>query len=443
MRIHPLKIIIALLLITLTFAASVETGARLTASARPSQMPFRPQATATQATTATATDKQSEPQPQSISASIDELRATNHAVDGAMDTRIPPATRRLMTVLKHQLRALVIEVLKHPTAPDQSAYELKQQVIDRLKQQGATVALPPFPKFWNAEAEKIISYGYIDEIAFKRPGGHPDLLAVTTALAINCGEDISFYLFRQNREGYQFILALEANGYEEVSGAQSSFDYSISPADKTGKFFVVAADVNAWCTSRWQMLRYKVLRVGATPEEPEIIVKAGHGILIDKEPIFRLTTTSDGFKFTFWHEQSLDGGIQERHHVLNYSLRGNNVRRIAPLALRPEDFLDEWIHLPWDEAAQWAEPAKLTEIKAWHKRLQSGNELCCSELNSVRAYPSLPNRWQVAMSTDNEQADKLPPQLFFKISRKGDAFFIEDISISEDKTCTGRDTLSH
>ena len=441
MRIHQLKIIIALLLITLTFAARVETSARLTASASPSQMPFRPQTAATKATTATATDKQSEPQPQSIS--IDELRATNHAVDGAMDTRIPPATRHLMTVLKRQLRTLVIEVLKHPTAPDQSAHELKRQVIDRLKQQGATVASPPFPKFWNAEAEKIISYGYIDEIEFKRPGGHPDLLAVATTLAINCGEDTSLYLFRQNREGYQLILALEANGYEEVSGAQSSFDYSISPTDKTGKFFVVAADVNAWCTSRWQMLRYKVLRVGATPEEPEIIVKAEHGILIDKEPIFRLTTTSDGFKFTFWHEQSLDGGIQKRHHVLNYCLKGNNLKRIAPLALRPEDFLDEWIRLPWDEAAQWAEASKLAELRTWHERLQSDDERCCSELNSVRSYPSLPQRWQVAVSADGERADKPPPQLFFKISRKGDAFFIEDISTSEDKTCTGRDTLSH
>jgi len=41
--------------------------------------------------------------------------------------------------------------------------------------------------------------------------------------------------------------------------------------------------------------------------------------------------------------QGLDDSIMTRLHVQKYEVNGDRVTRVPPLALAPEDFLDEWV----------------------------------------------------------------------------------------------------
>jgi len=76
--------------------------------------------------------------------------------------------------------------------------------------------------------------------------------------------------------------------------------------------------------------------------------------------------TVSGELVTIYHAtQSLDPGILVREHVMRYAVRGDLVRRVPPLATRPEDFLDEWVRLPWDEAARWTDPEARERGRRW------------------------------------------------------------------------------
>jgi hypothetical protein len=375
-----------------------------------------------------------------IAATVAEMKQMNRQIPEAEDYLVPERMRGLLTTLKHQLRDIIIARVKASESAGQKPAQLRADVLATLA--GYNVAVGE-PEAWKNESDKDnpIIYGYVLDLEIERPRLHPDLLVATTTLALPYGNDTSLYVFKRKPGGYELAFALEANGYETILGAQSAFAYSISPPDASGSFFVVAADVNPWPTSRWQGLRYKVMRLGASPYEPQFMLRAEHGVLIDRDPIFELTTTADGFKLTFWEEQHLDDGIMVREYVLNYMLQGDRVKRVAPLAVKPEDFLDEWIHLPWSEAAEWVEPSARDEMQNWHERLHADNPSCCSELDEVCACQPQPRTWQVVVSFADKLADKLPPQVFVKIARKRDAYFIEKIGTSKDEKCAGKNLL--
>lgn len=381
------------------------------------------------------------PQTSAIAETVQAIKAMNQEVDGYMDVRVPSATRPLLTRLKHQLRDLIANTINTQEAQNDTPPQLRSRVLAALKQKGVELSDPPFSEIWKPEEAVIVSYGHLTELEIEQPDRHPELLVVITTLAINCGHDNSFYVFKRNENQWAMILALEANGYEDVSGAQNGFDYAISPANEAGDYFIVAADVNAWCSSRWQMLRYKILRIGASPYEPNVVLSATHGILTDREPPFKLRATTNGFQLDFWEGQSLDAGIQERAYILRYSVDGDRVIRIAPLASRPEDFLDEWIKLPWEEAVRWVDAPNREAMQRWHQRLQytyTEETYYYRDFSFTQPCSEKKNTWQIGLNIDSkERADVLPAELYFTIRRKHGTFYLHDINEVRPPGCPG------
>jgi hypothetical protein len=381
------------------------------------------------------------PQTRSIAETVQAIKAMNQEVDGCMDVGVPFTTGLLLTRLKHQLRDLIAETINTRAAQHETPAQLQSRVLSSLKQAGVELSDPPFSEIWKPEDEAIVSYGYIPEIVIEQPAHHPELLAVKTSLAINSGGDTSLYIFKRRENQWVMVLALEKNGYAEVSGAQNGFDYAISPADESGNYFIVAADVNAWPTSRWQMLRYKVLRIGASPYEPNLVFSAEHNIFRNYEPIFKLTATANRFRFDFWGLQSLDGGILDRAYILSYSVTGDRVTRIAPLASRPEDFLDEWINLSWEEAAGWVDAPNREAMQRWHQRLQytyTGDTYYYRDFAFIQPCGEQKNTWQIGLNIDSkERADVLPAELYFTIVRAHGTFYLHDINEARQPGCPG------
>jgi hypothetical protein len=158
----------------------------------------------------------------------------------------------------------------------------------------------------------------------------------------------------------------------------------------------------------------------------------------------RLAVGEHGFTLANVGIQSLDAGILERLDVHRYSVIGDRVTRVPPIAVIPQDFVDEWIRLPWEEARRWSIPSVVDQLESWHSRLQRGTDNdyrkldYYSQFEFVQPCNQPPTKWQIGISIDSEtRQDKLPPELFFSVAKNNDAFSMTDIAPKRAPGCPG------
>jgi hypothetical protein len=238
----------------------------------------------------------------------------------ARDPRIPQAVKPLFTTLKHQLRDLIARTINDQTIHWKTPNDLASHVISSLKKRGIVVGgSKDEPAALEEEEGWQYSYDDIRRISIKAVNNHADLLVAMTTLWVMCGEDTSFYLFRRTKDEWRLILAQEALDYDEISGAQAELNYAISPSDNQGDFFVATANINPWCTSNWQSLRYRVVRPGRTPYEPEVLLKKTDTIYIGVDPpLFKLSAEQTQLRLDFHGDWSTNLGISHQfaeYHV--------------------------------------------------------------------------------------------------------------------------------
>jgi hypothetical protein len=252
------------------------------------------------------------------------------------DANIPPAAKPLLTTLKHQLRDLIGEILASEGG-DASAQQIEARVIEELRRSGIDVREPLCHVYDPNEVDKGYDYGEIYNITVERPDSDlciNNLIGVTTGIGVLCGEDTSLYLFRHEGARWRLILREEANNYNDISGALGEFQYGISYPDEHGDFFVLAANVNPWCTSNWQSLRYVVLRPGPNPDEPRILLSEQRTIYLGDGESYNLKVTGKGFRLTFhsdWIADMFSQGAEvdmddeSSKRIVEYDVDGDRV----------------------------------------------------------------------------------------------------------------------
>ncbi len=220
------------------------------------------------------------------------------------DTNIPQTAKLLLTSLKHQLRDLMTNLL-HDEERDASTQQLIATVIGDLRLSGVTVkervCITGDDPYING-----YDWGEIDGIDVRRPRSCSDLIAVTTTIGIPYGKDASLYLFEYEDRDWKLILADEANDYDSILGAQSSFEFGVSWPDERGSFFVVTASVNPWHTSNWQGITYRVLRPGTSAYQPRVLFSRKQSIWLGDEPPYRLEVGDAEFSLSFHDEKYLE-----------------------------------------------------------------------------------------------------------------------------------------
>jgi hypothetical protein len=288
------------------------------------------------------------------------------------------------------------------------------------------------------------NFGYVDEIEVRQPTRHTDHLAVVTAISIPCGSDSSLSLYRRVGPAWELSMIVASNGYTDVSGAQGSLQFAVSPPPAEGNWFVLTVDVNPWCSSNWQSLRYKVMRLGKTPSLPQMLFKEETGIYIGGHQPYKLTVHQKGFTIRNVASQLLDASLWTRVHMNKYEVDGDNVIRTAPLALIPEDFLDEWVAMKWEDASRWVYGSDAEQLQEWHARLaRPGRDDFYTEFDYVQPCPSTPNtpRWQVGWllegSGEKELPEDIPDELFFTIVKREGAFYLEGVATDPPPGCPG------
>lgn len=331
------------------------------------------------------------------------------------DPDIPITIRPLFTELKHGLRDVILQTLNeksfHWTSPD----EITARVLELLQQHDILLKKPYETPYY--------TYDRIYDIHISQPAAHSELLVVTTTLWVMCGSDTSFYLLQRVGRTWQLIAAQEANDYEDITGAQKWLEYAISPPDETGQFFVVTANINPWCSSNWQSLRYKAFRIGTTPYHPTILLQREETIYIVGG--YTLTVQANGFEVIFSgnpSEYEREIGLEHTTdlHMFSYTIEGDWVREFH---LVPEDFLDMWLDLPWEDASKWVNQASLVSVQDWYEQLQDIKGAYWVDYSVVQ--PCNQNQEAIQMGIKLYLDDDHEPdnELFFMLVRE-DAWFM-------------------
>lgn len=331
------------------------------------------------------------------------------------EARVPDEARPLLATLKAQIRELAGRELR--SAPYASPERLQANLLRAVSMESSGL------------------YGDVYGIEVRRPAGHEGLLAVQVTLGIPCGSDSSLYLFERREVSWRLALALESNGYEEIDGALGRFGFGVSPPARDGSFFVVAADVNPWCTSNWQRLRWRAYRLGGDPLRPQPFFEGESGIYLGTESGFELEVAEDGFRLAFTGRQDLDAGLLIRDMIQAFQVSGTEVKRVPPLAAEPRGFLDEWISLPWSDARRWTS-RRVNAAEIWHGRLQERLRGLYSFFESFEVCGKDGSRWQIGLEIEPDPAlHPLPIRLFFTVSQEKDDFRIERIDVRPLEGC--------
>ena len=359
------------------------------------------------------------------------LAATAHqlqAIHPPEERDVPPAARSLMTAWKKELRDFIGRELNAGSYQSATAERIRDHLKSALAREGVPVSRELRP---GTEGP----YGWIADLDVRRPAGHDRLLAVTVTQEISCGEDASLYLFQWEQESWRLAFALESNGYEQVNGALGSFQFGVSPPDKQGGFFIVAADINPWCSSSWQGILYRAYRLGGDPLRPVPFFQESEGIFIYADSA--LSVEADRFRVSFQGYQNLDVRILTRDYVRAFRVTGTKAERIGPLAKEPQGFIDEWIAQPWEIAKRWTIHPERPALKAWHERLRKRLEKFYTEIDQAKTCG--PTRTQSRLYLKPEKGAKpLPSKLYFTVRSQGDDFRMERIDVSVGEGCEGR-----
>lgn len=383
--------------------------------------------------TASAFDNpKTNPQISGISETLKNLKAVKLPSEQRLWGEVPESARTLLTGLKHQLRDLLSDAVISQRGRSSDSKELTATVVKELHRSGIEV------KARNCDQ----AYGCIMQVGFQQPSGYPDLLVATTIVTAYCARDASLYIFERKGANYGLALALESDDYAETTGAQNQLRYAIlAPPEAGARWSVVTTYVEAACVSSsvWRKIRLRVLRPSGIADQPQVLVSENEDAKLPDENGYSLLAGGDTFTLTYGGSIILDGGIDARRHVAKYQVTEGGVTRLPPVALLPQDFVDEWIQLPWSQASLWNKSADSARIQEWHDRIRSAKSAAVySRLDFVQQCGDGASNWQVALAITLAGGVKsLSDDVYFAISKEGDSYFVTDIRSIRPRGCPG------
>ena len=343
--------------------------------------------------------------------------------------RVPGLLRRL----NQDLRDLIVAVLNDPHRDSLADVEM---VYNELRSAGWGDI---YRSRWNA-------YGEISNIDFRwLTDRDPPLLVVDTELWEPCGSDpySTLYVFQKRGRNWELVTTTDADYLPKVGDhPDSGMDYLLSPQDRDGKWFFGVASVFPDCRSNGldvkREVRFKIIRPGASPDNPAVLLDR-HAEIFDKFNVpFEITSNEDTFSISVGKERRLDGELGVS--VFRFNVRGDQASRIAPLGFRPDDFLDEWVRADWSEVTPWTSAAKGADLESWHTKLKN-LAFDSTEIEFVQPCPKQGQEegsWLLGLWIDQQQnRDTHDERLFISISQKMGAYFVDGIGKARPAGCPG------
>ena len=273
-----------------------------------------------------------------IAASLTDLQATAEKLRAQRMS--PPGWRGespLLTEFKHQVRDWVESRMTVDTGDSQSiARELNRMLADAGLVCKAVC---------DDDQDEL---GYLAEIQLDPLAGSRGWLVLSTRVGIACGEDESVYLYERVAGQWLRRFENEQNQYGEDRYKPQDDIEVRSALEAAGRRLVLTRGISSSCASNWQMGYYRLVRLG----KPEPLLDGQHVVFLgDSNSEMRLTADDVFLPFS--------------DNILHFKIEGDRLRRVAPIALNPAAFVDEWRTSTWPEVAEWSDPS----LAPWHARV--------------------------------------------------------------------------
>jgi hypothetical protein len=361
---------------------------------------------------------------------IRELRAIGIPAfeDGYIKGGPPPRVPGLLRQLNKQLKDLIIETLNDAS---RNSIANADEILEKLRAAGWD-EIPDHK--WNA-------YGEIIRIKFDWPlENHPGILIVSTQLWIPCGSndpDAAIYVLQGKARDWKLLIATDADFANATGPLDGEMEYKVSPPDPNGAWYLAIATSPPSCHSPAESARFKVLRVGQSPEEPKTLLVRREVVDQEFDPPFRLRAETNWMAITRGKNRKLDGdrGVA----ISRYEVAEGSVTRIQPLALTPEDFLDEWVQIDWNEAIRWSNESSHAGLRDWHSRL-NGLARDSAEFEGIFSCANqdkADETWLVKLTVDRQLNPSFAEEtLNITLTRRNGDYFVEAINRSRPAGCS-------
>jgi len=216
--------------------------------------------------------------------------------------------------------------------------------------------------------------GFLNDIKIQRQsyGYGDDFLIVQTGLGIVCGFDESAYVYQWQNKHWQLTLKSQQNVYTETS-YKPQWIYSVLVSPSAGRedhrHLVLTLGSNPWCSSNWQTVYYRLWRVSPERSDGKPLLDRQEYNYRGREPPIEGSVGPNDALIEF-QAGSIDfDTVFERPVVRHFQVDGDDVKQIAPIALGPRGFTEEWLTHAWSDSGAWTEASTRDALRKWHQKL--------------------------------------------------------------------------
>jgi len=358
----------------------------------------------------------------SLANQLEKIRHS-HGIDEARDAgpEFTPVKQALREWVEQQLPpapgASMANGAVYNLDPDDLT-ALGARLTQALDDAGLTCGQPESSEYRCGDASHSESErGYLDKVRMTSLDYR--YLLVVTGVGMHCGFDQSAYLYEQRPDHrWHLLISIEQDRYgKDEYQPQHFLSIQTSPADTAWNEpapppLVTALGYSPWCSSNWQSLYTKLWQASRETTTPPALIDRQDSLYMGDVFVAGAHLTNHDLLVQFTGP-SIDGAALVRPHSLRYQIGPNHaVKRVAPVALDPQAFTEEWLTRPWAEASHWLSPsADRTALAKLHAEEQHGYITGEYEGSAKRCRGST-SLWQVAYMQDADQ-DTLPR--YFKV----------------------------
>jgi hypothetical protein len=201
------------------------------------------------------------------------------------------------------------------------------------------------------------------------------------------------------------------------------------------------------CVSNWHALYTRLWRTSRSDSSPKPLIDWADSLYLGGDPAVADASLTGGDLLLEFKSNSVDTGLLIRSVVRHYLIDSNDkLKRIAPVALNPNDFVDEWLTHDWRETSGWTDAAReKAALAQWHRLLHKPDSFISGEFGGnpqrCRRDPTL---WQVSFAFDvgGDKDYRLGQPVYFQVRWMAPyRFTLTRISHRRDANCDRRDDM--
>jgi hypothetical protein len=282
------------------------------------------------------------------------------------------------------------------------------------------------------------------------------LLQVELSFTISCGNDTMLLILQREGARWEEAMRWQAAPYSEVSGAFGDGFFTAILTPQAGQWHLAVIHGHPWCTSRFSGFSIDILAPTSDSNRPRVIWHTDRGysrgdylerLKVLGPDTFEFRNNADAMEF------GPEGIAFERTVVYRYRLTGNKVTRLEPIATNGRGFVEEWLTMPWDEAAAQSAPEALASLRPLHLLHERSNDGNLNSYTSWSAGPvracSATGRFQVAFDSQRENLESTKPSgdhgpvlhYYFLIQQVSGGYRMESVADSPGSSCVGPDLM--